>query len=154
MNLGDQTYNESQWLVAEPIQPYGGPSYPLSKETFEIIGFCMEIHRTLGAGLSGNLYKDAMEVECEQRELKYEREKKFEDIYKGVLLKHHYYADFVIGDVIVEVKAQEGGHENAASQLINYLALAKAPVGLLINFGESSLRYKRYALTKNKVDQQ
>jgi len=154
MNYKDQEYLESDWLVAEPSPVYGGNEYPKSKETYEIIGFCMEIHRTLGPGLSENLYKDAMEVECDQRKLKFEREKKFEVVCKGVLLKHHYKADFVIGDIIVEVKAQEGGHENAAPQLINYLALAKAPVGLLINFGEESLRYKRYALTKNKTNQQ
>jgi GxxExxY protein len=97
------------------------------------------------------LYKDAMEVECKQRNLKYQREKKYSVTYKGVLLPHSYFADIVINDnIIVEVKAQQRGHENAAPQLINYLALSQAPVGLLINFGEPSLKYKRYALTKLK----
>jgi GxxExxY protein len=154
MKWSEDIYSESEWLLAESRPSYGGEEYPMSRETYEIIGFCMEIHRTLGPGLAENLYKDAMEVECDQRKLKFEREKLFEVTYKGVVLKHRYKADFVIGDIIVEVKAQEGGHENAAPQLINYLALAKAPVGLLINFGESSLRYKRYALSKNKLDGQ
>jgi GxxExxY protein len=149
MNYRDSLYSESDWLVAESGTTYDNANYPLSKETYEIIGFCMDIHRALGRGLSEVLYKDAMEVECKLRNLKYQREKKYSVTYKGVLLPHSYFADIVINDnIIVEVKAQQKGHENAAPQLINYLALSKAPVGLLINFGDSSLKYKRYALTK------
>lgn len=60
------------------------------------------------------------------------------------MLKHYYFADFVIEDkVLLEVKAQNGGMEDHYRQVINYLALSKLPLGLLINFGEDSLKFKR-----------
>ena len=38
-------------------------SFPLKNETYEIIGVCMEVQRTLGYGFSEVIYKDAMEME-------------------------------------------------------------------------------------------
>lgn len=135
---------QSDWIVAEPEPKYDAQQYPLQKETYKLIGLCMEIHRTLGPGLAEALYKDAMEVEFKLNDILYERERKYAVTCKGVTLKHYYYADLVVNEsIIIEVKAQERGYESAAPQLINYLTLAKAPLGLLINFGERSLQYKR-----------
>ena len=109
----------------------------------------MEIHRTLGKGFLEIVYKDALEYECKKQFVPYEREKKFEVAYKEIILPHNFYADFVIFDkVITEIKSQSGLAEENYAQLINYLAVSKCPVGLLINFGEESLRLKRFALTK------
>jgi len=43
--------------------------YPLQKETYEIIGVCMEVHRNLGHGFLEIVYKDALEFEFKQREI-------------------------------------------------------------------------------------
>ncbi len=68
--------------------------------------------------------------------------------YKGVKIPRNYKADFVVEDkVVVEVKAQNLVIEENMKQLINYLAVSKCKVGLLINFGENSLKYKRVILT-------
>ena len=70
-------------------------------------------------------------------------------MYKGIKIKHHYVADFVFSDnIILEVKAQNQIIEQNFKQTINYLAVSKCRIGLLINFGESSLKYKRVILTK------
>lgn len=120
--------------------------------TYKLIGIGMEIHRILGYGLAEVVYKDAFEYELKQQHIPYEREVKYEVVYKGIVLPHYYFADFVINnEVILEAKAQAGIHEQAVPQVINYLAISKLPVGLLLNFGEGSLRYKRLAFTRKKA---
>ena len=95
------------------------------------------------------VYKDALEYELKEREIYFEREKKYEIKYKEIILPHYYLADFVVMDkVIVEIKAQEGAIEENVKQVINYLAASECQVGLLINFAEKSLKYKRILLTK------
>jgi GxxExxY protein len=77
----------------------------LKRETQKIIGACMEVHNKLGHGFAEVLYQDALEVELSSRDIPFEREKKFEVSYKGTLLPHYYYADFVVmGQIIVELK--------------------------------------------------
>lgn len=49
---------ESDWIVAEPGELYRNENnFPFSKETYEIIGLSMEIHRILGKGFSEIVYK-------------------------------------------------------------------------------------------------
>lgn len=126
---------------------YSDEKYPLQRESYEIIGICMEVHRILGRGLLEIVYKDAIEYELRKRNVPFEREKKFEIQYKDVILPHYYYADFVIDDdIILEIKAQKGSLKNNLPQVLNYLAISKCTLGLLINFGEDSLETKRVVL--------
>jgi GxxExxY protein len=111
---------------------------------FEIIGICMEIHRTLGRGFNEIVYKDALQYEFQLKNLHFERERKYEVKYKGIILPHAYYADFVFDNkIIIEIKAQQFVIEEFYRQTINYLAVSKLKLGLIINFGEDSLKYKR-----------
>jgi GxxExxY protein len=62
-------------------------------------------------------------------------------------------ADFVAyGNIILEVKAQVGALDTHYKQVINYLAVSKCPIALLVNFGEPSLKFKRVALLQNKIN--
>lgn len=107
----------------------------------------MEVHNFLGRGLLEIVYKDAIEHELTLKAIPYEREKEYSVQYKGIILPHKFYADFVIfGSIILEVKAQQSLVNEHYSQLINYLRIAKCKVGLIVNFGESSLKYKRIIL--------
>lgn len=129
------------------MEKYLKENYPLQEETFQIIGICMEIHRILGKGLLEIVYKDALEYELKNRNIFYEREKKYDVVYKDIVLPHNFYADFVIMEkIIVEIKAQKNLVEEHFNQVINYLAISKCKIGLIINFGESSLKYKRVIL--------
>ena len=126
---------------------YSEQSYPLQKECYQIIGVCMEVHRILGKGLLEIVYKDAIEYEFNSLKIPYEREKKYEVEYKGIILPHHFFADFVVFDnIILEIKAQKGIVEEHYSWVINYLAISECPVGLIVNFGEKSLITKRIIL--------
>lgn len=114
-------------------------------KTYQIIGICMEVHKTLGHGFSEIVYKDALEYEFSKYEVPYEREKEYVVPYKNVILTHRFFADFVVfGDIILEIKATEGGLcDEFLAMVINYLKVSACKVGLLVNFGRMSLEYKR-----------
>ena len=117
------------------------------EDTHRLIGLCMEIHRELGKGHDEVIYKDALVVELKQQNIFYSREEKFEISYKGVVLPHFYFADFVVFEkIIFEAKAIEKLTESHGKQVLNYLAASKLRVGLLVNFGADSLEWKRVIL--------
>lgn len=75
------------------------------------------------------------------------QKEKYEINYKGEILPHYFYADFVVNNkIILEVKAQKGIVEDHIKWVINYLAASKCPLGLIVNFGEDSLISKRIIL--------
>jgi GxxExxY protein len=119
----------------------------LKSEAYEIISSCMEVHRNLGHGFSEIVYKDALEYELKQEKIQFTREKEFKVQYKDIILPHHFYADFVVFDsIILEVKSTSQLTKSHYAQVINYLAVSDLPLGLLVNFNEDSLKYKRFVL--------
>ena len=118
-------------------------------EVFKLVGHCMEVHRELGKGQDEVLYKDAFVVELQRAQIPFARERKYEVSYKGVILPHHYYADFVVWDkILFEAKAVERLTETYVKQVLNYLAVSKLELGLLVNFGSDSLEWKRIIRSK------
>lgn len=116
-------------------------------ESYYIIGLCMDVHNELGKGFSEAVYSDALEFEFKSHGVPYKREVRYAINYKGIILPHQYVADFVIEDkIILELKAIEKLASPHTKQVLNYLAAAKLKLGLLINFGEDSLIYKRIVL--------
>lgn len=118
------------------------------EESYKIVGICMEVHKVLGKGFSETVYKDALEIEFKTGGLFYEREKQYDILYKGILLPHKYFADFVVLDkIILEIKCAKGIADEHVKQTLNYVTAAKISLGIIINFGEDSLKFKRIALT-------
>lgn len=116
-------------------------------ECFQIVGRCMEVHRVLGRGMDEVVYKDALEEEFRRVGIAFAREVSYEVSYKEEILPHCYFADFVVMDkIILEVKAVQSLTSSHIKQTMNYLAVSKIKLGLLVNFGEDSLTYKRVIL--------
>ena len=121
--------------------------YPYKNECYKIIGLSMEVHSILGKGLSEVVYKDALEYELVKNKIPFSREVKFQVEYKDVILNHHYYADFIVYEnIILEIKAKKDIIEEHIAQTLNYMNISKSTIGLIINFGEDSLTYKRLIL--------
>jgi len=117
------------------------------KESYEIIGCCMNVYNELGKGYNEIIYKDALEYEFTLKKIPFSREKKFCVKYKDIVLPHEYQADFVVYDkIILEVKAISALVNGNKKQTLNYLAASKLSLGLLVNFGEDSLTYERIVL--------
>ena len=126
---------------------YSEKGYPLQKESYQIIGICMEVHRILGKGLLEIVYKDAIEYEFNNKKIPYEREKKYTVEYKGIIVPHYFVSDFVVFiKNILEVKSQKEIVDKHYSWALNYLGISKCPLGLIVNFGEYSLVTKRVIL--------
>ena len=118
-------------------------------EVFKLVGHCMEVHRELGKGQDEVLYKDGFVVELQRAQISFARERKYEVTYKGVILPHHYYADFVVWDkILFEAKAVERLTDAHVKQVLNYLVVSKLELGLLVNFGADSLEWKRIIRSK------
>jgi GxxExxY protein len=79
--------------------------YLYKDENYKIVGILFEVHKNLGKGFSEIVYKDAIEYEFQQQNIPYQREKEFSVYYKDTILKHKFYADFVVYDkIILEIK--------------------------------------------------
>ena len=118
--------------------------YKLQDLTFSIIGAAMEVHSIIGCGFTEPLYQEAFEEELRLRNIPYSREKTFQVTYKDKVLEKVFRPDFVCDDkVIVELKAVTELTDEHYAQVCNYLKATGLELGLLINFGNRSLEYKR-----------
>ena len=113
-------------------------------ESYKIIGACYEVYNELGCGYLEAVYQEALEREFKLQNIPYQSESMLEISYKGEPLKKKYSADFICyNKIIIELKALSqllGDHE---AQVLNYLKATDYKLGILVNFGEPSLRYKR-----------
>lgn len=112
---------------------------------YSIIGAAMEVHKVLGGGLLEAVYNEALFLELQDRGIDCEREKQLPCFYKEHKLEKYYQMDLVVDDVIVELKSVSELTGVHREQLFNYLRLTRKPIGLLINFGQTSLQGERYA---------
>ena len=118
-----------------------------NQDTFKVIGACIEVHNSLGPGLLEIVYKDALEIEFRNNNIPFEREKEFFIEYKGVILPHKFYADFIVYDeIILEVKSTKEISNEHVAQTINYMKLAESQIGIIANFQNKSLVHKRLVL--------
>ena len=116
-------------------------------ECYKIVGACMEVHRTLGCGFLEPVYQEALAFELQRQGIPYEREKEYEINYKGLILSKTYKVDFLCyGNIIVELKALGQLSKEHIAQVLNYLKASHLKLGLLVNFGTTSLNYERIVL--------
>jgi GxxExxY protein len=114
------------------------------EESYRIIGSCMKVHTQLGAGFLESVYQEALEKQFIKDGIPYVREKLLLIQFDGEPLKKRFRADFVCFDkIIVELKSAVFVHNDNFLQTQNYLNATKFQLGLLVNFGEPSLKYKR-----------
>jgi len=112
--------------------------------TYRIIGAAMAVHNHLGPGYKEEVYERALAAELGERNIAAERQFPVEVWHAGVQVALFYLDLFVEGTVVVEVKAFPHQLTNdELGQVINYLKAARAPVGLLFNFGRRKLQYRR-----------
>ena len=123
------------------------------EEVLKVVGLCMEVHRELGSGQDEVIYKDALMIELQRGGIPFAREQKYDVVYKGVVLPHFFYADFVIWDrILFEGKAVKQLAEPHIKQTLNLLAVSKLQLGLLVNFGADSLEWKRIVRSRPSIE--
>jgi len=130
--------------------------------TYKIIGAAMDLHRKRGPGYRENTYQRDLGVHFTNSDLAYVAQKRLEvyDSVGGDVLVGYYIPDFIVEEtVVVEIKALSSGLDNNhLAQIIGYLAVTGCSVGLLINFGNRSLKWRRIFpptdVTEHRVNRQ
>jgi GxxExxY protein len=111
--------------------------------TEDVIGAAMAVLNELKPGLSEKIYERALIIELQKRGRRVDCQKQFEVFYDrqkvGMLQP-----DLIVeGLVIVETKVVESFNDTHTAQLLGYLAITNLDVGLLVNFGQPRLKWKR-----------
>ncbi|WP_167619052.1 GxxExxY protein [Maribellus sediminis] len=117
-------------------------------ETYKIIGACMNVHRKLGNGFLESVYQEALEREFTKQLIPFTKQHKLNVYMDGEALNKYFKVDLLCYDaIILEIKAVSFLAADFSKQTINYLNASGHKVGLLVNFGETSLKWKRFINT-------
>jgi len=123
--------------------------------TYNIVGSAMAVHKAKGSGYRENTYQKDLETHFDQSTIPFAAQKLL-DVFDSVdsrRLIGYYIPDFIVDNrVIVEIKALHGLDDSHTAQVIGYLAVTGCEVGLLINFGQRSLEWKRVLPPKRIQD--
>ena len=125
-------------------------AYKHSDLTSKVIGCAMEVHNQLGNGFQEVIYQRALFIELGLKGIIHEREKEMPLQYKNHDIGTRRVDFFVEDKVMVEIKAVKELEDVHLAQAINYLEAYKMEIGLLINFGNTRLQFKRVMKPKPK----
>ncbi len=112
---------------------------------YDIVGALYEVRKEMGPGLNESCYQEALEMQLQEADIFYEREKAFNPYYHGKKMKASFRLDFLCkSNIIVECKAVAELNENHRAQLFNYMHLLKFRYGILVNFAPKHFEIERY----------
>ena len=111
----------------------------------------MEVHKHLGSGFQEVVYQRALSIELNMQGIEHIREQEMPLKYKGYDIGTRRVDFFVENKIMVEIKAVKELEDVHLAQAINYLEAYRMEIGLLINFGNTSLQFKRVMKPNKKV---
>ena len=115
----------------------------LDEITYKINGCAMKVHNTLGNGFQEVIYQRCLAIEMKRAGLEFGREVE-QNIYYNSTMVGTRRADFLVEEkIIVELKALINLEDVHLAQAKNYVVAYDFPIGLLINFGSTSLQFKK-----------
>ena len=113
--------------------------------THKIIGAAMEVHNIIGPGHLEEVYQECLEIEFGLRLIPFISKPQLPIYYKERKLKKYYVPDFIVfKDIVLEIKAERALTKVDEAQIINSIKTSHHTIGLLFNFSEASLHFKRY----------
>jgi GxxExxY protein len=124
--------------------------YKYSELTSKIIGCAMTVHKMLGNGFQEVIYQRALSIEMSLAKIAFQREFEMPIFYREEQIGTRRVDFLVEGIISVELKAMTKLEDVHFAQANNYLEAYNLEIGLLINFGENSLNFKRLTNKKFK----
>ena len=113
----------------------------IDRVSAEVVDSAVRIHRELDPGLLESVYERLLAASLERAGLKVDRQKPIEIAFEGMRFPDAFRVDLIVSDVpIVEIKSAAQVAPVHAKQLLTYLRLMKLPVGLLLNFGQYTMK--------------
>jgi GxxExxY protein len=106
----------------------------------ETIGCAIRVHRELGPGLLGSIYRSAMQIESASAGLSHQTERPVTITDHGVELQGQRVDLIVENPVVVELKGVARLNDVHRAQVLSYLRATGLRGGLLINFHVPGLR--------------
>lgn len=123
--------------------------FEYSDLTSSVIGCAIEVHRILGPGLLESAYEQCLAHELHLSKVPFVTQVALPLRYKGVNIAGGFRVDFIVKkQLIIELKTVEYFSPVHEAQILTYMRLAHAPIGLLINFHSRTLKngIRRYRL--------
>jgi GxxExxY protein len=133
MNEQSETVKKQDFIKSEYLQ---------SDITGRIITAALNVHRNLGPGFREVIYQRALVLELPIQEMEFSREVWIDINYRGQKVGRHR-VDFIIEEVMLEVKAKAQIEDVDVIQALSYLKSSGYEIGLLLNFGSKKLGIKR-----------
>ena len=127
--------------------------YKYSEITEKIIGCAMIVHNKLGNGFQEVIYQRALRIEMTKQGLDFIREMVMPIYYEVEEIGTRRVDFFVEDKIMVELKAVTQLEKAHLAQALNYLEAYKMEIGLLINFGNTKLEFKRLTI-QHKLENQ
>ncbi len=123
-------------------------NHPFTKEGYDLMAAAFAVHDEVGGGLLEEIYQECLEMELGVRHILFKSRQELAVFFKGRELKKRYIPDLYVFDgIVAELKAVSALAPEHEAQLINYMRLAKRPVGYLINFGPiKGVEWKRFVV--------
>jgi GxxExxY protein len=119
-------------------------------QSYEVIGAAKEVHSELGPGLGEQPYADAMALALRENGFSIDSRKAYPIYFHGQVVGDCIPDITVDADFLINTKSIESLSHNEVAQMLNYLRIAEIEVGLVINFKNPKLEWKRVVLGQNK----
>jgi GxxExxY protein len=123
-----------------------GTKLLLKDEVFQLVGCAMEVLNGIGHGLHEKIYENALVVEFKLRGIAFEQQRRFDVLYKNVLVGEFIPDLITHGAIVADTKVIERITDHERGQMINYLRITKLRVGVLLNFKHAHLEWERIVL--------
>jgi GxxExxY protein len=151
--MTDEWVDADAWPANEVAEPraaaYSVDLAAYTPFTHRIIGCAMRVHSILGAGFPEVIYQRALGIELEREQMTAQHEVETPIYFRGQQIGSRR-VDFMVDGpqpekpILLELKATTDLTEAHLAQIINYLEAYHLHVGLLLNFGSTSLQYRRF----------
>jgi GxxExxY protein len=125
-----------------PMSQRSVKGYNFDDGTYQVIGACIEVHRRLGPGFREIIYQRALSLELMAAGLEHSREAWIDVHYRDRVIGRHR-VDFVVGQVMLEIKAKSDLPREDYVQAVSYLKASQYRLGLLIKFGKERIEVHR-----------
>ncbi len=126
-------------------------TYLHSDLTEKIIGAAMAVHRELGPGLDEKIYENALCIELAAQSINFTQQEQFQVFYRNQFVGKFITDLIAEGKVVIEAKVATEITDLHIAQVISYLHITKLKVGLILNFKNSSLTFRRISNNHQKI---